>query len=116
MENILLCGVSALDYTIKCGESPAEKNAGAILAHWIEKITGEKTVGCKGAKIIADKIIDGTFDYGAYNAPYFNVLYGSNIIINAILKTNQIEKYKIILAYSVKDVQLVKRINIIEIS
>ena len=54
----------------------------------------------RGLKIIADKIIDGTFDYGAYNAPYFNVLYDSNIIINAILKTNQIEKYKIILARS----------------
>ena len=44
MKQILLCGVSALKYTIRCGASPAEEYAKEILTHWIEKITGEKKI------------------------------------------------------------------------
>ena len=48
MEQILLCGVSATEYDIICGSSPAEEYAKEILTHWIEKITGEKMVGGRG--------------------------------------------------------------------
>ena len=48
MEQILLCGMSALEYNIVCGPSPAEQYAGDILSSYIEKITGKKMVGGKG--------------------------------------------------------------------
>ena len=48
MEQILLCGVSALEYDIVCDASPAAEHAGRILSSWIEKITGGKMVGGKG--------------------------------------------------------------------
>ena len=48
MEQILLCGMSALDYDIVCGPSPAEGYAKEILAGWIEKITGDKMLGGNG--------------------------------------------------------------------
>ena len=48
MENILLCGVSALEYTMLCGASPAEGHAGEILSSWIEKIAGGKMLGGNG--------------------------------------------------------------------
>jgi hypothetical protein len=48
MGNIFLCGVSALKYDIICGVSPAEENAGSVMRHWLETITGEKMVGGKG--------------------------------------------------------------------
>ena len=48
MGNILLCGLTALEYDIRCGASPAEEHAGEIMQHWIETITGEKMVGGKG--------------------------------------------------------------------
>ena len=48
MEQILLCGVSALEYDIACGTSPAAEHAARILSSWIEKITGGKMVGGKG--------------------------------------------------------------------
>ena len=48
MEKIFLCGMSALEYNMVCGPSPAEQYAGEILSSWIEKITGEKMVGGKG--------------------------------------------------------------------
>ena len=47
MEQILLCGVSALEYDIVCGPSSAEGYAKEILAGWIEKITGEKIIAAE---------------------------------------------------------------------
>ncbi len=70
MDNILLCGVSALEYDIVCGTSPAEKNAGDILHRWIEQITGGKMIGGKGVidLHIEDDINDAE-GYSVQNTP-----------------------------------------------
>ena len=70
MGNILLCGLSALKYDIKCGASPAEEHAGEIMHRWIETITGEKMVGGEGViDLHIEDDINDVEGYSIRNAP-----------------------------------------------
>ena len=66
----------------------------------------------KVLEIISKQMIEGTFDYSAYNMGYFNILYDSELILKTIFKLNKIDEYQLIIlrskSTSLNYIQLVK--------
>ncbi|MBQ7335216.1 MAG: DUF4838 domain-containing protein [Clostridia bacterium] len=79
MGKITLCGVSASEYTVKCGSSEAELHAGEVMRTWIEKICGEKMMGGRGViDLRIDPALPDTEGYRIRNAEGALEIIGGN--------------------------------------